>query len=271
MRVRVKKGSRPRSFLLPGIAMLLMGIGIGAFLVSPAFQSWFKALIEEGERGPGEESEEIAPEERRIREEVILKKMEEASAARDWRDFVPEYPRPTKLGHLESKERLKAFRESPEFKELDRNVTEFLRKKEDLLTVEPSTPSLREATDLTRLKDKGTEEVIARLLDKREKPTGEKPLEENLQLGIKGPLVSRKILQKPSPPSVKVSVEAEVELTLWVLPNGTVDRVLPTVKGDAELERVAIEYLKQWRFASLPKDEPQVEQWGTIPIHFKLQ
>ncbi len=137
--------------------------------------------------------------------------------------------------------------------------------------MEPSIPSIREATDLTRLKDRGTEEVIARLLDRRERPAVEKALEENLRLGIKGPLASRKILEKPSPPSVRLSVEAEIELTLWVLPDGTVDRVLPTVKGDTELERVAIGYLKQWRFAPLPKDEPQVEQWGTIPIRFKLQ
>jgi TonB family protein len=66
-------------------------------------------------------------------------------------------------------------------------------------------------------------------------------------------------------------VEAEIELTIWVLPIGTVDRVIPSVKGDTELERIAIQYLKQWRFASLPKDQPQIEQWGTLPIKFKLQ
>jgi TonB family protein len=70
---------------------------------------------------------------------------------------------------------------------------------------------------------------------------------------------------------VKVKVEAEIELTLWVLPKGTVDRVVPSVKGDTELERIAIQYLKQWRFAPLAKDQPQVEQSGTIPIKFKLQ
>ena len=57
-------------------------------------------------------------------------------------------------------------------------------------------------------------------------------------------------------------MEAEIEMTLWVLPNGIVDRVIPSVKGDAELERIAIQYLKQWRFVPLPKDQPQVEQWG---------
>jgi TonB family protein len=88
---------------------------------------------------------------------------------------------------------------------------------------------------------------------------------------MKGPLVSRKILERANPPQVKVKVEAEIELTLWVLPSGAVDRVVPSVKGDTELERIAIQYLKQWRFAPLPKDQPQVEQWGTIPIKFRLQ
>jgi len=50
-----------------------------------------------------------------------------------------------------------------------------------------------------------------------------------------------------------------------------VDRIVPSVKGDTGLERIAIQYLKQWRFAPLPKDQPQVEQWGSIPIKFKLQ
>jgi TonB family protein len=96
-------------------------------------------------------------------------------------------------------------------------------------------------------------------------------LEENLLLGIKGPLALRKILEKPNPPQVRVRTEGEIELTFWVLPDGMVDRVIPTMKGDTELERIAIQYLKQWRFVPLSKDQPQVEQWGVIPIKFKLQ
>jgi TonB family protein len=68
-----------------------------------------------------------------------------------------------------------------------------------------------------------------------------------------------------------VKVEVEIELTLWVLPDGTVDRVVPSVKGDTELERIAIQYLKQWRFAPLSKDQPQAVQSGAIPIKFRLQ
>jgi TonB family protein len=110
-----------------------------------------------------------------------------------------------------------------------------------------------------------------KLITPKEKSIQEKPLEENLHLGIKGPLVSRKILERPNPPQVKVRVEAEIELTLYVTASGAVDRVIPSVKGEADLERIAIQYLKQWRFAPLPNDQPQGEQWGTIPIKFKLQ
>jgi TonB family protein len=91
-------------------------------------------------------------------------------------------------------------------------------------------------------------------------------------LKIRGPLATRKILERPPPPQIKLKVEGEIELAFWVLPDGMVDRVVPTLKGgDTEMERIAIQYLKQWRFAPLPKDQPQVEQWGTIPIKFKLQ
>jgi TonB family protein len=197
--------------------------------------------------------------------------MEEASANQEWRALAPEYPRTKKLESPKAEDKMKALMNSSEFKEMDKELKEYLKKKEDLFNPEAPIPSLKEATDSISLKDKGTEKVIARLLSAKEGNVQEKPQDENLRLGIKGPLVSRKILERPSPPQIKVKVEAEIELTLWVLPSGTVDRVIPSVKGDTELERIAIQYLKQWRFAPLPKDQPQTEQWGTVPIKFRLQ
>jgi TonB family protein len=168
-------------------------------------------------------------------------------------------------------EKTKALKNSSEFKEMDQELKEYLKKKEDLFYPEAPAPSLKDAMDSISLKDKGTEKVLRRLLNAKEGNAQEKPLEENLRLGIKGSLVSRKILERPNPPQVKLKVEVEIELTLWVLPNGTVDRVVPSVKGDTELERIAVQYLKQWRFAALSKDQPQSVQWGTIPIKFRLQ
>lgn len=255
--------------------LIFIGCLSSIFILVPTLrvhlnEGW-KVLTHESKRILGWEKNIIPPEEKRIREEVILKKMEEASAREDWRVLAPEYPRPKKLEAPSPEEKTKALKNSTEFKEMDQEVKEYLKKKEDLFYPEAPSPTIKDATDVIPLKDKGTEKVIGRLLSDKGESAQEKPLEENLRLGIKGSLVSRKVLERPNPPQAKVKVEAEIELTLWVLPNGTVDRVVPSVKGDTELERIAIQYLKQWRFTPLPKDQPQVEQWGTIPIKFKLQ
>ena len=274
MRKTQKRGWRLTSFLI-AIFLVLMGFLSGLFFFDPSLrflleQEW-KKLTRESKRILGWEKREIPPEEKRIREEVILKKMREASAYQDWRSFATEYPRLKKLEPLPGEEKSKALKNSPEFKEIDKELKEYLKKKEDLFNLEPPLPSLKDEADPASLRDRGAEKVIERLLSKKESASPEKPLEENLLLGIRGPLANRKILEKPQPPQVKLRMEGEIELTFWVLPDGRVDRVVPIIKGDTELERIAIQYLKQWRFAPLPKDQPQVEQWGIIPIKFKLQ
>jgi TonB family protein len=267
--------NKKRTFLLITLFFILIGCLSWIFIFAPTLpirlgDGW-ETLTHESKRILGWGRGVIPPEEKRIREEVILKKMEEASAREDWRTLAPEYPRMKKLESPKAEEKMKALKDSSEFKEMDRELKEYLKKKEDLFYPEAPAPSLKDAIDLISLKDKGTERVIQRLLKTKEGNTQEKPLEENLRLGIKGSLVSRKILERPHPPQVKLKVEVEIELTLWVLPNGTVDRVVPSVKGDTELERIAIQYLKQWRFAPLSKDQPQAVQWGTIPIKFRLE
>lgn len=271
-----EKSKRERRFLPLLIVLIVVLLGFLAllFLSTPAFRTFleerWELLTRESRRLLGWK-QEIPPEEKRIREEVILKKMEEANASQDWKLLVPEYPSPKKLEGTEEEERMKALRNSPEFKEIEKALMEYLKQKEDLFSPESPMPSLKEAFELPPRKDKGTEKIIDGLLSSREKPSSGKPLEENLQLGIKGPLATRKILERPSLPQIKVRVETEIELTFWVLPSGIVDRAIPSVKGDAELERLAIQYLKQWRFAPLPKDQPPVEEWGMIPIKFRLQ
>ncbi|HSB05452.1 MAG TPA: energy transducer TonB [Thermodesulfobacteriota bacterium] len=252
-------------------SLLVLGVFVLALFLTPMFQPWLKTLTVKSKRILGLERKDVSPDEKRIREEVIFKKMEEGSLRIDWRALAPEYPRARSFGNLPEKEKMKALKETPEFKEMDREVKEYARKKEDLMEVDPPFPSIKEATDFTHLKDKGTEKAVQRLLGHKERVSQEKPLEENIRLGIKGPVALRKILERPPIPQVKVKVETEIEVTFWVLPDGMVDRAVPSVKGDSELERAAIQYLKQWRFIPLSKDQPQVEQWGTIPIQFKIQ
>ncbi len=274
MKEKSKRERRRIPFLM---TLIVVCVGFLALLLfsTPAFRTFFKerweALTRESRRFLGWETREIPPEEKRIREEVILKKMKEANATQDWKSLAPEYPRPSKIEGATDEERMKAFKNSPEFKEIEKALTEYLKQKEDLFPPESPLPSLKEGLELPLRKDKGTEKIIEGLLSSKEKPSPSKSLDENLQLGIKGPLAARKILERPSLPQIKVRMETEIELTFWVLPSGIVDRAIPSVKGDAELERLGIQYLKQWRFAPLPKDQPQVEEWGMIPIKFKLQ
>ena len=267
--------SQKRAVLLIALFFIIVGGLSWIFIFAPTvrvrLKDGWRVLTHESKRILGWERGVIPPEERRIREEVILKKMEEASASEDWRTFAPEYPRPKKLEAASADEKMKALKNSSEFKEMDSELKEYLKKKEDLFYPETPAPSLRDAIDFVSPKGKGTEKVIRRLLSAREADSQEKPLEENLRLGMRGALVSRKILERPDPPQVKLKVEVEIELTLWVLPNGAVDRVVASVKGDTDLERIAIQYLKQWRFSPLSKDEPQTVQSGTIPVKFKLQ
>jgi len=262
-------------YFLIAFFFILMGFLSWIFFYAPTFptrlEEGWKALTRESKRILGWGEGEVPPEEKRIREEIIFKKMEKASADQDWRTLAPEYPRPGKKESQTAEEKMKALKNSTEFKEMDQEVKVYLKKKEDLFYPEPPIPSLKDATHSVSIKDKGTDKVMERLQGAREGEGQEKPLEENIRLGMKGPLLTRRIMERPSLPQVKMKVEAEIELTLWVLPNGTVDRVVPSIKGDTELERISIQYLKQWRFAPLPKEQPQVEQWGTLPIKFRLQ
>ena len=274
MRKTSKRGWRLTSCLI-AIFLVLIGFSSWLFFSDPSLrflleQEW-KKLTRESRRILGWEKREIPLEEKRIREEVILKKMREASADQDWRHFAAEYPRLKKSEPLTEEKRNKALKNSPEFMEIEKELKEYLKKKESLLNLEPPVPSLKDEADPVSLRDRGAEKVIEGILSKKERVSPEKPLEENLLLGIKGPLATRKILERPQPPQTKVKMEGEIELTFWVLADGMVDRVVPTIKGDAELERIAIQYLKQWRFVPLPKDQPRGEQWGVIPIRFKLQ
>jgi TonB family protein len=88
---------------------------------------------------------------------------------------------------------------------------------------------------------------------------------------IKGPAAERRVIFQPPPPSTTVESETEIELRFWILPNGTVSRVIPMKKSDPRLEALAINYLRNWRFNPLPTDAEPVEQWGVIPFKFVIR
>src|SRR4030042_6694808 len=164
--------NRKRTFLLVALFFVLIGIVSWISVFVPSFpihlKDGWRVLTHESKRIFGWEKGAIPPEEKRSLKEVILKKMEEASAREDWRTLAPEYPRPKKLEGAGVDEKMKALKNSSEFKEMDQELKEYLKKREDLFYPEAPTPSLKEALDSVSLKDKGTEKVIQRLLNAKE-------------------------------------------------------------------------------------------------------
>lgn len=89
---------------------------------------------------------------------------------------------------------------------------------------------------------------------------------------IQGPAASRRIVFRPKKPRLRGLEEAaEIVLKFWVLPDGTVGRVVPIRKASARLEGLAANHLKRWRFSPLPRGAEAVEQWGEVTFRFRLR
>ena len=79
--------------------------------------------------------------------------------------------------------------------------------------------------------------------------------------------IERATMAQPLPTNV-ANAEAVVTVRFEVHPNGTVGRIIPLRKMNAELETEVLRTLRSWRFARLPTDVPQQPQWGTITFRF---
>jgi TonB family protein len=90
-------------------------------------------------------------------------------------------------------------------------------------------------------------------------------------LQIKGPAADREVIFQPPPPTATVEAETDIELRFWILPNGSVSRVVPLKKSDPRLEALATNYLRRWRFNALPPGVEPDEQWGIIPFKFRIR
>lgn len=65
--------------------------------------------------------------------------------------------------------------------------------------------------------------------------------------------------------------QATIKISFTVLPNGQVGEMMPVIKSDAELERVTLDALRQWRFSPLPPYEPQLPEKGIITFRYLLR
>ena len=115
MKKETKRIEKKRLTLLISLLILCLVFFVWAFhsfptLRLPLEEGW-RVLTKEARKILGlKKRDEVPPEEKRIREEVILKKMDEANAQQDWRSLAPEYPKPKKVEAATDEERVKAIR-----------------------------------------------------------------------------------------------------------------------------------------------------------------
>jgi len=68
-----------------------------------------------------------------------------------------------------------------------------------------------------------------------------------------------------------VNREITVKIAFDVTPDGAVSFASPVTKGVPELEKVALDAIKTWRFNPLDKSQAQVKQRGVVTFIFKLK
>lgn len=89
---------------------------------------------------------------------------------------------------------------------------------------------------------------------------------------IEGQAASRSVVFKVIPEYPEERQEqATVKISFTVLPNGLIGEMIPMIKGDAVLEKITLDALRQWRFNPLPGDAPQRVERGVITFRYLLK
>ncbi len=82
--------------------------------------------------------------------------------------------------------------------------------------------------------------------------------------------VNRAPLVQPMP-NFSSHTDAVISVRFEVLPDGTVGRLQPIIKGDPEQEREVLRTLRSWRFSRLPANMPQESQFGVVTFRFLME
>jgi TonB family protein len=229
-------------------------------------------------RTEGAEKQEERPvkkpstDERKGREDFLTSKLKELSLGMSIDVPNPSFLVPQRKEEISPEERVKLLRSSSFFKDLGRVFQASSMPMGDhtgkVLSVGVGDMKI---SGKRTIEDKGTQRIIDQMILSTQSKKTTLQMRQKASTGIKGPAGRREILYRPEVPAVKVDREGEVELKFWVLPDGSVGRVFPLLRGDAELERIAINYIKQWRFNPLEESGTRVEQWGTLTVKFRLK
>jgi hypothetical protein len=205
----------------------------------------------------------------KIRDEVVLPKLAEIGLSER---IQPPLPRVSLFppGELSVQEKKVIIDNSRFSRELGEVVFGKEREREILAAPEVKTSDAKGGT-IPLPEDTEAQRIIATL---REAAKGEgkgKNTVAAVALDIKGPAASRRINYLPPPLASKPIVAGECLIKFWIFPDGTVGKVIPAAQADTQAVAVAIDRVKKLRFAPLPKDVPQVEQWGLIPAQSVLR
>lgn len=86
---------------------------------------------------------------------------------------------------------------------------------------------------------------------------------------ITGEVARRRVIFRPPLPRPAEALSGTVHIKFWVLPDGTIGKMVPIMRGDPELERVAMDYLEKWRFEAV--ESAAGLQSGSVPIRFTIR
>jgi hypothetical protein len=205
----------------------------------------------------------------KIRDEVVLTKLAEMGLSEK---ITPPLPKVSIFppGKLEEQEKKMILENARFYHELGEIVYGKERVGEILAVPEVKTGEAKGGT-VPLPEDLEAREIIASLREAAKEEGQRKNAMKAAALDIKGPVASRKISYLPPPLEAKLEVDGEYLIKFWIFPDGTVGKVIPLAQANTQAVAVAIDRVKKFRFAPLPKDVPQVEQWGIIPARTVLR
>ena len=225
-------------------------------------------LFLSGSEGSGVAEDSLV---QKIREEVVFKRLSEMALGEE---LQPPRPRVSLLPteKLKEQEKMLILKNSRFYQELGEIIQEEERNQEFFNVPRPQTGDIKRG-DISLPEDNVAQQIISNLREtaKEGKEVQQNNAEDTSSLDIRGPAARRKISYIPPILQSKPLVDGDALIKFWVLPNGTVGKVTPLVSEGARVYLPAINRIKQYRFEPLPKDSPQVEIWGVIPVKSVLR
>jgi hypothetical protein len=253
-------------FVILSVFLCLMVVLLVPGLFKPTRESSISVPLEEREGSGIAESALV----QQIRDEVVFTRLSEMSLREE---PTPPLPRVSlfPIEKLEEQAKMMILKNSRFYHELEEIIQEEGRQQQFFNVARPQIEDVK-GGDIPLPEDVVAQGFIASLRETVQKEEGaQKKNAEDTSLDIRGPAASRKINYIPPPLQAKPSVDGDILLKFWVFPDGSVGKVVPLITEDTHVYTIAINHVKKYRFEPLPKDSPQVETWGVIPVKSVLR